>query len=105
MRHKPGSCLLPFAVGVLGLDGDPADDELRRRGRLDLALDAYVLGYFLLDTIEVQEDGTGYALAEALAEHTEADAYVIAGPLDPDRLRQSADRLRMRVRSTNGRRR
>lgn len=42
MRHKPGSCLLPFAVGVLGLDGDPTDDELRRRGRLDLALDAYV---------------------------------------------------------------
>lgn len=42
---------LPMAVGVLALP--PTTDDHRNAARLDLALSAYKLGYFVVDTIEV----------------------------------------------------
>jgi len=91
MGHVSGSWPRPFAVGVLASDGGR-----RRRERLDLALDAYKLGYFLLDTVEVH-DRAGYAVAEALAARTDADAFVVRGDVDLPRLERAAADLRMRV--------
>jgi hypothetical protein len=49
----------PLAVGVL-MTGDVASDERAER-RLELALGAYRLGYYLLDLVEVDT----WALADA----------------------------------------
>jgi hypothetical protein len=96
MCGAAGSWPRPFAVGVLALP-DPQDAAGRSQGRLDVALDAYKLGYFLLDTIETGPDGVGYLTAELLAARTGADAVVARGPVDGDRLSGMADRHRLVV--------
>ena len=88
----------PFAVGVLALD-KPGDADARRAGRLDVALDAYKYGYFLIDTVEAGPDGEGYLIAEMLAARTDADALVARGPVDYDRLGSIANRHRLLVRA------
>jgi hypothetical protein len=91
MSGAAGSWPRPFAVGVLG--PPDADDPVRRsRARLDVAMDAYKHGYFLVDTIETSGAGTGYLAAELLAGRTEADALVVRGRVDDDWLCSVADR-------------
>jgi hypothetical protein len=90
---------MPFAVGVLGLPATAAEAD-RRQARLDLSLLAYKLGYFVLDVVDVSptSDHSAYAWAEALAERTDADAFVILGALDLARPRPVAERVRMVIR-------
>lgn len=91
--HRPR----PFAIGVLGLP-DGADVD-HREERLQVALSTHALGYFLLDVCEVRRgELTGYERAEQLAVRTDADAFVVRGAVDTERLTSLADRLRMRIR-------
>ena len=81
----------PFAVGLLALGGGASGPD-RSAARLDLALDAYKLGYFLIDTIEIDGYGTGYLAAELLISRTTPDALVTRGRVAADWLHAQADR-------------
>ena len=96
-----GSPSRPFAVGVLAVR-EPDDHSHRSVERLGVALDAYELGYFLIDTIEAAADGSGYSAAEALAACADADALVTRGPVDSHRLAGIADRHRLVIRTLDG---
>ena len=88
----------PFAVGVLALTTTTHGPN-RTTARLDLALDTYKLGYFLIDTIEIDAHGTGYLAAELLVSRTTPDALVTRGRVDPDWLHALADRHPLLVHS------
>jgi hypothetical protein len=87
----------PFAVGVLALAA-PTAGAGRASARLDLALDAYRFGYFLVDTIEVDTHGSGYLAAELLVRRADPEALVVRGPVDMDWLNALADRHRLVIR-------
>lgn len=98
--ESSGGSSLPLAIAVLGLE--PAtSDEARRLLRVDLALIAYGMGYFLLDIVEVTagEGPAGYAWIETLAQRTDAEALVISGMVDRALLETIADDNRMAVRT------
>ena len=100
VRAEPaGSRPLPMAIAVLGLPPTTADDA-RHAARLDLALLAYKLGYFVVDILEVSPDAdpAGYRRIERLAEQIDADAFVCRGAVDRPRLDQVADRIHMVIR-------
>ena len=97
MYGASGSWPRPFAVGVLALT-DTADGAARAVARLDLALDAYKLGYFLVDTIEIDDRGTGYLATELLVSRATPAALVTRGPVDTDWLHTLADRHRLTIR-------
>jgi hypothetical protein len=88
--HATAPC--PFAIGVLR---PTLCDELTfpRGDRFNLALDAYKLGYFLVDTIEVGPDGAGYDELERFAVRTGAEAFVVRGPVDRARVDELAGQL------------
>jgi hypothetical protein len=92
MHGAPGTWSRPFAA--------PADGVNRAAARLDLALDAYKLGYFLVDTIEIDPQGTGYLATELLVSRTTPDAPITAGPVDTDWLHALADRHRLAIRTS-----
>lgn len=94
-----GSWPRPFAVGVLAL-ADPGDAAMRSAGRLEVALEAYKHGYFLIDTIETGPSGAGYLAVELLAARNGADALIARGPVDRNQLDGIADRQRLLVRSS-----
>ncbi len=89
--RAPDAWPRPFAVGILAFAAPP-DGAGRSTARLDVALDAYKLGYFLIDTIEIDAYGTGYLAAELLVSRTTPDALVTRGRIDPDWLRALTDR-------------
>jgi nucleotide-binding universal stress UspA family protein len=100
MCGAAGTWPRPFAVGVLALadPDDPNHAEARRAGRLDVALDAYKDGYFLIDTVETGDrEGGGYPAIEALAARTGADALVVRGSADRPRLESVAARCRLMI--------
>jgi hypothetical protein len=100
MCGPAGSWPRPFAVGVLALAG-AHDAASRAAARLDVALDAYKYGYFLIDIIDIAAtsgDAAGYAIAEQLVARTSADALIASGPVDGERLAGIADRNRLVVR-------
>lgn len=94
----------PFAIGVLAVLPDGANPgeawEVRRtEERLQVALTAHALGYFLLDVFEIRPgDAAGYERIEELAVRADADAFVVRGLVDEDVLKPMADRIRMRIR-------
>jgi hypothetical protein len=98
MYRASGSSPLPFAVGVLALAG-PMDGRGHALARLDVALDAYTLGYFLLDIIEIDARGTGCLATELLVSRAEPDALVTRGPVNTDWLNALADRHGVVIRS------
>jgi hypothetical protein len=94
----------PFAVGVLGLPSGQSAGQ-RRQSRLELALCGYKLGYFVIDIVEVggpppdgAADPSGYRLVEALATQTDADAFVVRGPIDLPELQRVAQLVRAVIR-------
>jgi hypothetical protein len=95
-----GSWPSPFAVGLLAFT-DPADTTGRSVARLDLALDTYKLGYFLIDIIEIDLQGTGYLAAELLLNRAEPAALITRGPIDAAWLHALADRHRLVIRSAS----
>ncbi|MDQ1289376.1 MAG: hypothetical protein QG622_2942 [Actinomycetota bacterium] len=94
----------PFAIGVLAVQPDESSPdeswEVRRtEERLQVALTAHALGYFLLDVFEIWPgDAAGYERVEELAIRTDADAFVVRGVVDEEVLKPMADRIRMRIR-------
>lgn len=94
----------PFAVGILA-PGASTTGLDRTAVRLDLALDAYQLGYFLIDTIDIDTRGTGYLAAELLVSHTNPEALLTHGPVNTDWLRSLADRHPMAIHARERRRR
>ncbi|HEY6794128.1 MAG TPA: hypothetical protein VI248_05550 [Kineosporiaceae bacterium] len=96
-----GSRPRPFAIGVLAVD-DGGKGGTPSEGRLDIALDAYKYGYFLLDTIETSPPGTGYLAVELLVSRSGADALVVRGCVDEGWLCAVADRHRLVVRRSRG---
>lgn len=96
MCDVSGSRSRPLAVGVLALH--PSDAAQRSAARVKLTLDAYRLGYLLLDTVEITPAGTGYLAAELLIARTGAGAVVVRGPVDRDWLHAVADRHGLDVR-------
>ena len=90
---------LPMAIAVLAMV-ETVSEDVRRSARLDLALHAYKLGYFVVDVLEVRSDADAdaYGWVEELAEQTDADALVCSGPLDRGRLEAVADRSHMTIR-------
>jgi hypothetical protein len=81
----------PFAVGVLGVGAEVAGPE-RSSARLGVALDTYKLGYFLIDTVEIDALGTGCLAVELLVSRTTPDALVVHGSVDSDWVQAVADR-------------
>lgn len=75
-------------------------DAVRRAVRLELALLAYEFGYFLLDVVEVTGAGedAAYDWVEEIARRTDADAFIVDGPVDRARLKAVADADRMVIR-------
>lgn len=69
------------------------------RPRPRLALRAYTLGYFLIDTIEIDTHGTGYLAVELLVSHATPDALVARGPVDAAWLHSLADRHPLTIHS------
>jgi len=92
--HATAPC--PFAIGVLR-SSSCGELTFPRSDRFNVALDAYKLGYFLLDTIEVGPDGAGYDELERFAVRTGAEAFVVRGPVERARLDELAGRLDMPV--------
>jgi hypothetical protein len=112
-----GERLVRFGIGVLAVE--PIVDRLDRRiprrsvkdsspaqgwgvietGRLEVAMAAYVLGYFLVDTVQVSDGrdltGPGWARVRRLAVATEADALLLHGPVDPAAVEPFAAELRL----------
>lgn len=82
----------PFAVGILALETAVKGTGRTAAARLDLALGAYRLGYFLIDTLEIDSHGTGYLAAELLVSHAAPDALVTWGSVDTGWLNALADR-------------
>jgi hypothetical protein len=99
MYRTPSSWPRPFAVGLLAFT-EPTHGTGRTIARLDLALDTYKFGYFLIDTIEIDSRGTGYLAAELLVSQTNPDALVTRGPVDSGWLHALADRHRLVIRSS-----
>lgn len=93
----------PFAVGILALVPATNGPD-RTAARLDLALDTYKLGYFLIDTVEIDALGTGYLAAELLVSRTTPDALVTRGRVDTDWLHALADRHPLVICSSKERR-
>ncbi|HET9657701.1 MAG TPA: hypothetical protein VFP72_20285 [Kineosporiaceae bacterium] len=98
MRNATEGWPRPFAVGVLAVGAGLSHPD-RSAARLDLALDTYKLGYFLIDTIEIDTHGTGYLAAELLVSRTTPDALVVRGPVDADWLHALADRHPLEIHS------
>lgn len=96
MYGASGSWPRPFAVGVLALTAPP-NGAGRTVARLDLALDAYKLGYFLVDTVEIDARGTGYLATELLVSRAAPEALVTRGPVDTAWLHALADRHRLMI--------
>jgi hypothetical protein len=90
----------PLAIGVLGMPATIGVPDARV-ARVDLALHAYKLGYFLLDTLQVTSapDAATRRWLEALARQVEADAFICAGPVDQGWVTELADLLRIVVRT------
>jgi hypothetical protein len=88
----------PFGIGVLGVLMDTPTDRVREE-RLRLALDAYELGLFLLDTFTVtpREPATTYAAIHRLAIRADAQALVIHGDVHTERLTEIATTTHMRI--------
>lgn len=100
MRQASDSWPRPLAVGVLALVPAASGPD-RTAARLDLALDTYKLGYFLIDTIEIDVLGTGYLAVELLVSRTTPDALVTRGRVDTDWLRALADRHPLTIHSSD----
>jgi hypothetical protein len=81
---------------------DATDRAGRATARLELALDAYKLGYFLVDTVEIDTRGSGYLAAELLVSRTTPDALVTRGAVDDGWCHALADRHRLVI-HTGGR--
>jgi hypothetical protein len=92
---------LPLAIGVLSLPNATTQED-RRLARLSLALDAYKLGYFIIDILDITPgtDTSGYAWAKTLAQRTDADAFVCAGNICSEQLMPIANEIRMVIRDT-----
>jgi hypothetical protein len=73
------------------------DGARRAAARPDLALDTYKYGYFLLDIIELDPQGTGHLATELLIRRASPDALVARGPVEADWLHALADRHRLVV--------
>jgi hypothetical protein len=69
---------------------------------LEVAMAAYLWGYFLLDTVEIpvghSPDGPGWSRVRRLATVAEAEALVVHGPVDRAVSDLLAAELRMVVR-------
>jgi hypothetical protein len=72
-------------------------------GRLEVTIAAYLLGYFLLDTVEVADGedaiGPGWARVRRLAMAIEADALLIHGPVKLAVVEPFAAQFRLVVRT------
>jgi hypothetical protein len=70
-------------------------------GRLEVAMAAYLLGYFLLDTVGIpvghSPDGPGWSRVRRLATVAEAQALIVHGPVDRAVSELLAAELRMVV--------
>jgi hypothetical protein len=105
VRHRPdpaGAQPLPMAIAVLSLPRATADDA-RRAARLDLALHAYKLGYFVVDILDTAPDTSAslYGWIETLALQTDADAFICSGPIDRAQIDEIAERAHMVVRAAS----
>jgi hypothetical protein len=90
----------PLALGLLHIaPGTPAG--ARTRARVALALRANRDGYGLVETLEfgtsTLKDNLQFDSLEDLATRLDAQALVIAGPLDAGRIHEIADHLRLVV--------
>jgi hypothetical protein len=79
----------PWAVGIVLMPLDVHGDVLREE-RLAVAVDAYKLGYFLMDTVTVpvvRPGSAGRARLLALADRIELQAFILHGSLpEPQQL-------------------
>jgi hypothetical protein len=105
VRNRPdpaGAQPLPMAIAVLSLPRATADD-VRRAARLDLALHAYKLGYFVVDILDTGPGTSAslYGWIETLALQTDADAFVCSGPIDRAQIDAIAERAHMVVRTAS----
>jgi hypothetical protein len=103
--RSQGRRLRPFGVGVLAVPPGWDDVDLREE-RLAVAMTAYDLGHFLLDTIEIPPDLEGadeaYASVWELVDRAAAQALFVRGPIDRTVLDPMAMHLRLIVREADG---
>jgi hypothetical protein len=90
----------PLALGLLHVaPGTPT--AARTRARVALALRANRDGYALAETLEfgtsTLKDDLQYDALEDLAARLDAHAFIVAGPLDVNRVHKIADHLRLVV--------
>jgi hypothetical protein len=114
-----GQRLMRFGIGILTVP--PTVEHVDRRtnhhsdpgaavramvveaGRLEVAIAACVLGYALLDTVEVADGedltGPGWARVHRLAVAVETDALLVHGPVNPAVAEPFAAKFRLVVRA------
>ncbi|MBI3686205.1 MAG: hypothetical protein HY241_02490 [Actinobacteria bacterium] len=99
----------PFGIGVLAV-ARRMDPTVRSEERVAVAVAAARIGYFLLDTVEVDVNGADggppvgavVARLRALAVRTQAEAFFVRGPLDWALLEPMADELRIVIHDAGG---
>lgn len=86
-RHvnaRPSSPPWPWAVGIALIPSPDITGDLLREERLAVAVDAYKLGCFLVDTVTVPVGrlrDAGLARLLALAARVELEAFIVHGSL------------------------
>lgn len=92
LSKLPPSAPWPWAVGIALIPTSDVTGALLREERIAVALDAYKLGYFLVDTITVpvgRPSNAGLARLLALADRIELEAFILHGSLpEPAQLRR-----------------
>jgi len=95
----------PFGIGVLAVPAAGLDPAVRLEERLTIALTAHAVGYYLLDTIEIDASARGIQAARvvdqlfALAVRTDAQAFFVRGAFDGYAwLEPMAEQLRVAIR-------
>jgi hypothetical protein len=95
------SYLRPLALGLIQVPEGSWETATRSQARIALALRANKEGYALVETLEVGvnglKDNAQFATLEELAVRLDAEALLVSGEVDEERVEEMAGRLRLVV--------
>jgi hypothetical protein len=95
------SYLRPLALGLIHVPEGSWETATRSQARIALALQANKEGYALVETLEVGvnglKDDAQFATLEELVVRLDAEALLVSGQVDDERVQEMAGRLRLVV--------
>lgn len=96
----------PLALGLLQVPEGEWETATLSQARIAVALQANAEGYALVETLEVGvnglKDDAQFATLEELAVRLDAEALLVSGQVDEERVQEMAGRLRLMVVAVSG---